>query len=225
MKTSLPWLTLFGVLVLVSCAIKNDANEKNFTQALNAYLAQKGELCLGTPSAWPVDLNEAERRSGIGRAAEMAALEKAGLVRSHETETEYTPPLSTRPIKVRVLRYELTDEGKNFYRAKETIAFVVTNGTQGDLCYGQQELDKIVRWEGPTTVGDSKEATVFYTYRIQNLAEWSQNPDLQKVFPGIVPTLSGAGKAEMDQALVLTNEGWRAKDTAGSPPQKRHPRL
>jgi hypothetical protein len=31
----------------------------------------------------------------MGTAAEMAALEKAGLVRSHETETEYTPLLST----------------------------------------------------------------------------------------------------------------------------------
>jgi hypothetical protein len=98
MKTSLPWLALFGVLVLVSCASKNDANEKNFSQALTAYLSQKGELCLGIPSAWPVDLDEAERRSGLGRAAEMSVLEKAGLVRSHETETEYTPPLSSRKL-------------------------------------------------------------------------------------------------------------------------------
>ena len=86
MKKSLPWLTLFSLLVLVSCASKKDANEKNFSEALNSYLAKKGQLCLGIPSAWPVDLNESERRSGMGRAAEMAALEKAGLVRSHETE-------------------------------------------------------------------------------------------------------------------------------------------
>jgi hypothetical protein len=210
MKTSLPWLALFGVLALVSCASKNDATEKNFSQALNAFLAQKGALCLGIPSAWPVDLNEAERRSGIGRAAEMATLEKAGLVRSHETETEYTPPLSTRPVKVKVLRYELTDDGKTFYRAKETIALVGTSGTQGDLCYGQQELDKIVKWEGPTTVGDSKEATVFYTYKIANLAEWASDPNIQRVFPGILSTINGAGKIQMNQALTLTDKGWQA---------------
>src|SRR5271163_1643903 len=108
MKKSLPWLIVFSVLLLVSCANKKDANEKNFSEALNSYLAKKGQLCLGIPSAWPVDVNEAERRSGMGTAAEMAALEKAGLVHSHETETEYTPPLSTRPVKARVLRYELT---------------------------------------------------------------------------------------------------------------------
>ena len=217
MKKTLPWLALSGVLVLVSCASKNDANDKNFTQALNAYLAQKGELCLGIPSVWPVDLNEAERRSGIGRAAEMAALEKAGLVRSHETETEYTPPLSSHPVKVRVLQYELTEDGKKSYRAKETVALVGTNGTQGDLCYGQQKLDKIVRWERPTTVGDSKEASVFYTYKIDNLAEWAMNSDIQRMFPGIVATIDGAGKTQMNQPLILTNQGWQAKGFDGAP--------
>jgi hypothetical protein len=214
MKTSLPWLTLFAVLVLVSCASKNNANEKNFSEVLNAYLAQKGELCLGIPSAWPVDLNEAERRSGLGRTPEMAALEKAGLVRSHETETEYTPPLSSRPVKVNVLRYELTEDGKKFYRAKEIIAFGGTNGTQGDLCYGQQRLDKIVKWEGPTTVGDSKEATVFYTYKIANFAEWANDPEIQKVFPGILSTINGAGNIQMNHALTLTSRGWEAKGLA-----------
>lgn len=99
MKKSLHWWMFLGVLLLIGCASKKDANEKNFSEALNSYLAKKGQLCLGIPSTWPVDLNEAERRSGMGTAAEMAALEKAGLVRSHETETEYTPPLSTRSIK------------------------------------------------------------------------------------------------------------------------------
>lgn len=211
MKTSLPLLVLFGVLLLVSCASKNDANDRNFTQALNAYLAQKGEVCLDIPSAWPVDLNEAERRSGIGRAGEMAALEKVGLVRSHETQAEYTPPLSTHPVKVNVLRYELTEDGKKFYRAKETIPLVGANGTEGDLCYGQQRLDKIVKWEAPTTVGDSKEATVFYTYRIANLAAWANNPDIQTIFPGILSTINGAGKIQMNQALTLTSQGWQAK--------------
>ena len=97
MKKSLPWLMLLGVLLLIGCASKKDANEKNFSEALNSYLAKKGQLCLGIPSAWPVDLNEAERRSGMGTAAEMAALEKAGLVRSHETETEYIAAAQQSP--------------------------------------------------------------------------------------------------------------------------------
>jgi hypothetical protein len=211
MKKCLPWLMLLGVLLPLGCASKKDANEKNFSEALNSYLTKKGQLCLGIPSAWPVDLNEAERRGGMGTAAEMAALEKAGLVRSHEAETEYTPPLSTRPVKARVLRYELTEDGKKFYREKQTLALVGTKGKQGDLCFGQQALDKIVKWEGPNAAGDSKEVSIFYTYKIENLAEWAKNADIQRVFPGIVSTIDGAGQTVMNQALTLTSRGWEAK--------------
>ena len=211
MKKSLPWLIVFSVLLLVSCASKKDANEKNFSEALNSYLAKKGQLCLGIPSAWPVDVNEAERRSGMGTAAEMAALEKAGLVRSHETETEYMPPLSSLPVKTKVLRYELTDSGKTFYREKDRLALAGNKQVQGDLCYGQQTLDKIVKWDGPTPVGDSKEASVIYTYKIDNLAEWAKHPDVQRVFPGISSTIDGAGKTQMNQALTLTTQGWEAR--------------
>ncbi len=217
MKNRLPWLIVFSVLLLVSCASKKDANEKNFSEALNSYLAKKGQLCLGIPSAWPVDVNEAERRSGMDTAAEMAALEKAGLVRSHETETEYMPPLSSRPVKTKVLRYELTENGKTFYREKDRLGLGGNKQVQGDLCYGQQVLDKIVRWDGPTAAGDSKEASVLYTYRIENLAEWAQNPDIQRLFPGIVSTINGAGKTQMTHALTLTNQGWQARGI-GSPP-------
>src|SRR5579863_392952 len=208
MKKSLPWLIVFSVLLLVSCASKKDANEKNFSEALNSYLAKKGQLCLGIPSPWPVDLNEAERRGGMGTAAEMAALEKAGLVRSHETETEYTPLLSSRPVRAKVLRYELTDNGKTFYREKDRLGLGGNRQVQGDICYGQQALDKIVKWEGPTAAGDSKEATVFYTYRIENLADWAKNPNIQRVFPGIVSTIDGATRTTLNQAVTLTNEGW-----------------
>jgi len=217
MKKSLPWLMLLGVLLLVGCASKKDANEKNFSEALNSYLAKKGQLCLGIPSTWPVDLNEAERRSGMGTAAEMAALEKVGLLRSHETETEYTPPLSSRPVKAKVLRYELTDNGKTFYREKDRLALAGNKQVQGDLCYGQQTLDKILRWEGPAPVGGSNEAAIFYTYRVENLADWARNPEIQTVFPGILSTIGGAGKTQMNKTLTLTNQGWEAKGL-DSPP-------
>ena len=217
MKKSLPSLMLLGVSLLIGCASQKDANETNFSEALNSYLAKKGQLCLGIPSAWPVDLNEAERRGGMGTAGEMAALEKAGLVSSHETETKYTPPLSTRPVKARVLRYELTEEGKKFYREKQTLALVGTKGKQGDLCYGQQALEKIVKWDELTSVGDSKEASVFYTYKVENLADWAKNPDVQRVFPGIVSTIDGAGKTQMNQTLTLTNQGWEAKGLDSRP--------
>jgi hypothetical protein len=211
MKNNVLCVMVLGTLLLVGCGSKKDANEKNFSEAINAYLAKRGQLCLGITSTWPVDLNESERRMTVGRAPVMAALEKIGLLRSHETTSESTPLFSARPIKVTVLRYELTEEGKKFYREKQGLSLPGNKETQGDLCYGQQDLDKIVKWQGPTAVGDAEEASVFYTYKIDNLADWAMNPDVQRVFPGIVPTIDGAAKTLMNQALTLTNQGWQAK--------------
>jgi hypothetical protein len=36
MKKTLHWLMLFGVLLPIGCATKKDANEKNFSEALNS---------------------------------------------------------------------------------------------------------------------------------------------------------------------------------------------
>src|SRR5258708_222208 len=115
----------------------------------------------------------------MGTTAEMVALQNAGLVRSHETETEYTPPFSSRPVRAKVLRYELTDNGKTFYREKDRLGLGGNKQIQGDLCYGQQALDKIIKWEEPTAVSDSKEATVFYTYKLESLSELAKKQDIQ----------------------------------------------
>src|SRR5271154_5844469 len=209
MKKSVLCVTVLGILLLlVGCGSKNDANEKNLSEATNAYLVKKGQLCLGLASKWPVDLQDSDRGQGIVRGSQMAALEKAGLVQSHETETEITPLSGTRPVKAKVLRYELTDDGKKFYREKEVPGLIGEKESRGDICFGQQALETVIKTEGPITVGDKKEMTLYYTYKIENLAEWAKDPNIQKTFPGIVSTLNGAGKTTLNQNLTLTDHGW-----------------
>jgi hypothetical protein len=201
---------VLGALLLAGCGSKNDANVKDLSEATNAYLAKKGQLCLGISTKWPVDLQDSDLRPGNVKASEMAALEKVGLVHSQNTEAEYTT-LSGRPAKAKVLRYELTDEGKKFYRERNVVGLGPNKEALGDICFGQQALDKVSKTEGPVKIGDTTGATIYYTYRIDNLADWANNPEIQKVFPGIVRTLNGAGKATLNQNLTLTDQGWKAK--------------
>ena len=211
MKKTVPYVMVLGTLILLGCGSKNDTNEKNLSDATNAYLVKKGQLCLGLAAKWPVDLQDSDRGPGIVRGSQMAALEKVGLARSHETETEITPLSGTRSVKVKVLRYELTDDGKKFYQEKEAAGFIGQKESRGDICFGQQALDTVIKTEGPITVGDKKEMTLYYTYKIENLADWAKNPDIQKTFPGIVSTISGAEKTQINQNLILTDQGWEAK--------------
>jgi hypothetical protein len=211
MKNNLLCIMVLETLLLVGCGTKNDATEKNLSKATNAYLVKKGQLCLGLAAKWPVDLQDSDRGPGIVRGSQMAALEKVGLVRSHETETEITPLSGTRSVKVEVLRYELTDDGKKFYQEKEAAGLIGQKESRGDICFGQQALDTVVRTEGPIAVGDKKEMTLYYRYKIENLADWAKSPDVQNAFPGILSTLNGAGKTTLNQNLVLTDHGWEAK--------------
>ncbi len=210
MKIRVLYVMALGTLLLAGCGSKSDANVNDLSDATNAYLAKKGPLCLGISTKWPVDLQDSDQRPGNVKASEMTALEKVGLVHSQNTEAEYTT-LSGRTAKAKVLRYELTDEGKKFYREKDVVGLGPNKEALGDICFGQQVLDKVSKTEGPDKIGDTTGATIYYTYRIDNLADWASNPDIQKVFPGIVGTLNGAGKTTINQALVLTAQGWIAK--------------
>ena len=211
MKSNVLCIMVLATFLLAGCGSKNDANEKNLSEATNAYLVKKGQLCLGLASKWPVDLQDSDRGQGIVRGSQMAALEKAGLVRSHEAEIEITPLSGARPVKSKVLRYELTDDGKKFYQEKEVPGLIGQKESRGDICFGQQALDTVVRTEGPIAVGDKKEMTLYYTYKIENLADWAKTPDVQNVFPGIVSTINGAGKTTLNQNLILTDHGWEAE--------------
>jgi len=211
MKNNVLCVMVFGTLLVVGCGSKNDVNEKNLSEATNASLVKKGQLCLGIATKWPVDLQESDRGPGIVRGSEMAALEKVGLVRSHEMEIEVTPLSDTRPVKAKVLRYELTDDGKKFYQEKQTVGLIGEKESRGDICFGQQALESVIKTEGPITVGDKKEMTLYYTYKIENLADWAKNPDIQRAFPGIISTLNGAGKTMLNQNLILTDQGWEAQ--------------
>src|SRR5579863_9573560 len=198
MKISVPYVMALGTLLLAGCGSKSDANVRDLSDATNAYLVKKGQLCLGISTKWPVDLQESDQRAGNVKASEMAALERVGLVRSQNADAEYTT-LSGRPAKAKVLRYELTDEGKKFYREKDVVGLGPNKEALGDICFGQQTVDKVSKTEGPMKIGDTTGATIYYTYRIDNLADWANNSDIQKVFPGIVGTINEIGRTTVNQ--------------------------
>ena len=64
MKISVPHVMVLGTLLLAGCGSKSDANVKDLSDATNAYLAKKGQLCLGISTKWPVDLQDSDQRPG-----------------------------------------------------------------------------------------------------------------------------------------------------------------
>lgn len=202
-------------LMLSACGSKTDANEKNFGTALSQYFEKKGELCLDV-KRWPVDLTEFDLRQKdtiqTGVANQMAALEAVGLVTGADTDVEGSG--FNRGVTYKVKRYDLTDAAKPYVREEEAVQIGLNGAqkaTQRDLCWAQKALDKVVKWEGPMKFGDYQEASVTYTYKIKNIADWAKKPEVQAAFIGVKTLIEGASTKESKHGVKLTSQGWEAR--------------
>jgi hypothetical protein len=199
-------ISIISLLFLTACNDAKKPSETNLTKAIDQYLTIHGEACTVIGRPFPIDVPESEQRLQSGTRLEMAALEQAGLLQSSSTTAVVhgmldalrgsTPP---QPVK----RYELTTEGKKYFQQVPG-TFGQTNG----LCYGQKTVDAIVKWTEPVTAGASSQTEVTYTYKIVNLAGWAERPDVQRAFPIIQATLTGASKTTEVAGLQLTSKGW-----------------
>lgn len=197
------WLSaiLLGAVMLSACGSKTDANEKNFSNAIETVL-EKYEVCMPF-GKWPYRVMPDDK----SRMAQMAVLEAIGLVSGADFEAEQSYGWigsSVRKIKLRV--YSLTEQGKKFF--VETKPGAADEPSEGHLCYGKLALDKVVKWEGPT----NQVAKVTYLTKMKNVADWAKNPTLLAGFPRTAELLKdGEAGKEKGAFLKLTNLGWEAE--------------
>ncbi len=198
--------SLAAVLVLVGCHNEKKPNFYNFTKAINQHLAKHGQECAYFTQTFPIDVPAAELKEQSGTAPQMAALERAGLVRGSDTTAVIHGMMGSlgasapRPVR----RYELTDQGRKYLQVKPG-----TFGQSSAFCYGQEEVASIVKWDEQTTQDGTSVTEVTYTYKVQQLADWAKQPDVKQVFPAIRSTVEEAGTNQVVE-VHLTSNGWEA---------------
>lgn len=199
-----------GFLLIAGCNDSRKPSDANFAKAINQYLAKHGQACTSIGQALPVDVPKSEQRDQYGIGPQMAALEQAGLVHGTNTTDVVHGMLDalrgpTPPQPVR--RYELTDEGKKYFRQVPGIF-----EKNGEFCYGQKAVDSIVKWTEPIKTGSYSQSEVTYTYKLVNLAAWAEQPGMQRAFPYIRMTIGGASKTDQIAGLQLTDKGWEVPE-------------
>ncbi|HMH19020.1 MAG TPA: hypothetical protein VK572_12830 [Burkholderiales bacterium] len=209
MKTKILAILATGLSGFAACGHSMEPIAENLRPALEKFLKEKGDLCLGKFD-WPIGVSEHDSRIGTRDALQMPVLEKIGIVVSSKASEKRKEGDIEKTVPV--TRYRLTEAGRKSYIARET-SHAGPDGTKvvhrGDFCAGKLSLDSLVGWEAPRTVGDHQETTVAYTYRIA-AAEWARNPDVQKVFPMVERIVKGEGKLQLRQLFRLTKDGWMA---------------
>jgi hypothetical protein len=178
------------------------------SKALQKYLSQQGNLCLGKFD-WPIDVTQLDFQNGTRDAVQMPVLEKLGLVASADTTVLRKQEDDEKIFPAK--RYDLTDVGKKFYLAKESSATVGGQKVvhHHDFCAGKLSLKKIVRWDKPTVTGSAVLTTVTYTYNFAP-AEWANDDDMKRVFPVIDRIQKGQGSAQLQQNMQLAGKSWVA---------------
>jgi len=211
MNKSIVLAIAVGAVSLAACGNKTDANEKNFGAALTQSFDKYGELCLTT--AWPKDLAVSDsllQNMQVQDAQKMAALEAVGLAKSEAAE-KMGASFGRGMVAFKVKRYTLTDAAKPFAReVPSNNPFSNDSQKSVNLCWGQKTLDKVVKWVGPMKLGDYQEAVVTYTYKIDKVAEWANNPAVQAAFKELKTTIDGVGTKEDTKKVSLTSLGWEA---------------
>ena len=207
-KTILLISTVF--VTLGGCNNEKMPSAANFAKAIDQYLANHGQVCALVDQAFPANVTLPEQKQQTGIGPQAVALEQAGLVHGNNTTAvvhgfmdALSGPTAPQPVR----RYELTDEGRKYFRQT-----LVGLGQAGEFCYGQKSVDSIVKWTEPAATGPYTQSEVTYSYKIVNLAAWAQQPKIQQAFPDIRSTLQDASKPDQIAGLVLTNKGWEVPE-------------
>ncbi len=203
---SLYLASIAGLFFLTACNGARKPSAANFTNAINEYLAKQGDAYTVLNCQFPRDVPKREQKEQYGIGPKLAALEQAGMLRGSDTTAVVhrmldalqgpTPP---QPVK----HYELTVEGGKYFQELSG-GFGRTTG----LCYGRKQVDSIVKWTEPMTMGAYSQTEVTYTYKIADLAAWAERPEIQHKFSDIQAEIAGQSKADQIAGLRLSNKGW-----------------
>lgn len=202
-------LLLAAFVALLGCKSARKPSAANFTKAINEYLAKHGRECTYFAQTFPIDVPASELKDSSGTAPQMAALERAGLVRGSDTTAVIRGmmgalgPSAPRPVR----RYELTNEGRKYFQVKPGIL-----GQSSAFCYGHEAVDSIVTWTKPESMGSILQSEVTYTYKMPDLAPWAKEADVQQAFGDIRTTVNGISKAHESVSLELTTKGWKVPE-------------
>ena len=191
------------LLALSGCADPKAASEKNFKVAMQHYLDSAYPRCYFA-SNFPVKKSDWD----IGGAnATLAALEKAGLLSANEVQQEEKLMFSQQTRSVTRLSYDLTEEGKKYYKADASEN--MRGEKTGAFCVGKAAVKSIGQFTEPADMMGQKISRVNYEYTVTDLPAWTKSPDLHRVIRGLeadVQSTSVPIKGVV--AMVLTNNGW-----------------
>lgn len=192
-----------ALLALAGCSDPKSASEKNFKVAVQSYLDSEYPHCYVTRNFPAVKADFDFRHEN----ETLEALTKAGLLSRKEIQQEEKDMFGQRPHTVTRLSYDLTAEGKKYY--KPGITKNLRGDAVGGFCVGKAEVKSIGQFSEPADMMGLKVSRVNYEYTVSDLPEWTALPEIQQFVDQIqADSKSQTTPIKKVDAVVLTNNGW-----------------
>ncbi len=233
-KGSTGALAAIGLMMVSSGsqASTSQPSLRALTSAVNQYLADHGDLCVGK-FTWPRIVTPEDRLARTNDAVQLPVLERLGLVKSTHIATPATgkPASSTpTPADAAVIpvaqgsppgpdaektesskQYSLTEKGSRSYLQKKRITLGVHDQPvehDADLCVARLTLEKVVKWSPPEQVHGRLETMVSYTYHVKAV-DWMADPQAREVFPIVDRIIRNEGSLLMSVTARLQDGKWQ----------------
>ena len=201
-------ITLIAVAVLlIACSDPKAASEKNFKISIQKSLDAAYPMCYvkaNFPAAIPAS-------DPYRSKSELQALVSAGLLSVKEESREVSEKIFfSDKIRIKMvveMVYNLTEEGKKFYKAdgeKDLYGKPI-----GGFCFGKATVKEIPEFTEPADAGGVRSSRVTYTYQVSELPDWAKLPATIAVIPRLKKDVESEKTPIKSMAmLMLTNNGW-----------------
>lgn len=176
-------------------------------------MQHEGEACLGARK-WPYEIPvtglavDANRPDSVGH--QLAVLEAAGILISEDAAVD-VPGLYGKTTRVPIKRFMPAPGAESYFREKAVTVVSVEKGMSkakgSEICVAKFALDKVVRWDAPTKLGEAQATTVTFTYKIDQISPLAKTPEFRKAFPAVMSLIDGAGMKELHLPVKLTSTG------------------
>ncbi len=190
-------------LLAVGCSDPKAANEKNFKVAIQKALDAGYPKCYVTAN-FPATLPDFDINN---HKAIFPALVKAGLLSEKDEPHEVPDGWMGRKKVVMQAVFDLTDEGKKFYKADT--AKTIGGESRGGFCFGKATVREISQFTEPSDMGGVRASRVDFTYTVSDFPAWAKLPDTLSAISHLKADVeSEKTPIKSGDVLVLTNNGW-----------------
>ncbi len=183
---------------LAGCSNSEDISEASFQKAAQAYLDTQYPHCF-VISSFPTRTQDFDLH-GTNKA--LHALAQVGVVSEKEISRTEVPARLWQAARTDIYyAYDLTDEGRKYYKA------------DSGLCFGKAQVTAIEQFSEPSEVTGQKMSNVTYAYKITGLPAWAANEQVKASVAELGKAVaSNDTPLKETRAMVLTSQGWRLQE-------------